>query len=139
MVLIGTMNLLNWMCGRNARRVKFTPRRRPSTSATNQNSETGACVSAYVIVDIDIHDPAGYEKYKQQAFDTVEAYGGRYLARGGKTEVFEGAWVPNRLVILEFESIARARAWLNSPEYTPIKVLRQQTAKSNMVVVEGMK
>jgi uncharacterized protein (DUF1330 family) len=94
-------------------------------------------VSAYVIVDIDIHDPAGYEKYKQQAFDTVGAYGGKYLARGGKTEVLEGAWVPNRLVILEFQSIERARAWVNSPEYAPLKALRQQTAKSNMVVVDG--
>ena len=96
-------------------------------------------MSAYVIVDINIHDPAGYEEYRRCASATVTAYGGKYLARGGKTEVFEGAWVPNRLVILEFESIERARAWLNSPEYTPLMLLRHQTATSNMVVVEGVK
>ncbi len=96
-------------------------------------------MSAYVIVDINIHDPAGYEKYKKVASDTVTAYGGRYLARGGETVVLEGAWAPDRLVILEFESIERARAWLDSPEYGPIKVLRHQTAATNMVVVEGMK
>jgi uncharacterized protein (DUF1330 family) len=96
-------------------------------------------MSAYVIVDINIQDPAGYEKYKKVAAATVTAYGGRYLARGGKTEVLEGAWAPDRLVILEFESIERARAWLDSPEYGPIKVLRHQTASTNMVVVEGVK
>jgi len=95
-------------------------------------------MSAYVIVDINIHDPAGYEKYRQLATPTVTAYGGRYIARGGKTEVFEGAWTPNRLVILEFESIGRARAWLESPEYTAIKGLRHKTAVSNMVAVDGI-
>jgi uncharacterized protein (DUF1330 family) len=96
-------------------------------------------MSAYVIVDVDIHDPAGYEPYKKQAFATVAAYGGRYLARGGTTVVLEGTWTPERLVILEFESLERARAWLDSPEYAPVKVLRHKTATTNMVVVDGMK
>jgi uncharacterized protein (DUF1330 family) len=95
-------------------------------------------MSAYVIVDIDIHDPAGYEQYRKVAAATVTAYGGRYIARGGATEVLEGAWKPGRLVILEFESVERARAWLDSPEYAPIKRLRHRTATSNMVVVEGV-
>jgi uncharacterized protein (DUF1330 family) len=95
-------------------------------------------MSAYVIVDINIHDPAGYEKYKQLAAATVTAYGGKYIARGGTTEVLEGTWTPERLVILEFESLDRARAWLNSPEYTPIKEMRHKTAVSNMVVVDGI-
>lgn len=95
-------------------------------------------MSAYVIVDIDVHDPAGYEEYKKLAPATVAAYGGRYLARGGKTEILEGTWAPRRLVILEFESSERARAWLDSPEYAPVKPLRHQTAASHMVVVEGI-
>ena len=95
-------------------------------------------MSAYVIVDIDIHDPAGYEEYRRLATPTVGAYGGRYIARGGTTEVFEGSWSPRRLVILEFESIGRARAWLESPEYTPLKAIRHRTATSNMVAVEGV-
>lgn len=96
-------------------------------------------MSAYVIIDIDINDQAGYDAYKQHAAPTVAAYGGKYLARGGKTEVFEGSWKPNRLVILEFESIARAREWLDSPEYAPHKVLRHRTSSANMIVVEGVK
>ena len=95
-------------------------------------------MSAYVIVDVDIHDPAGYEPYKQPAFETVTAYGGRYIARAGKTEVLEGDWKPGRLVILEFESIEKARAWLDSPEYKPVRAIRHRTAKTNMVVIEGL-
>lgn len=94
-------------------------------------------MSAYVIVDIDITDPAGYEEYKKLAAPTVTAYGGRYIARGGKTEVLEGSWSPRRLVILEFESIEKAKQWLHSPEYNGPRKLRYKTARTNMIVIEG--
>lgn len=95
-------------------------------------------MSAYVIVDIDITDPAGYEEYKRVAAPTVAAYGGKYIARGGRNEVLEGDWIPRRLVILEFPTSTRAKEWLRSPEYSAIKHVRHQCAKSNMVVVEGV-
>ncbi len=95
-------------------------------------------MSAYVIVDIDVTDAEGYQEYVKLAPPTVSLYGGRYLARGGKNEVLEGSWQPKRLVILEFASSEKARAWLNSPEYTPIKSLRHRYARSNMVLVEGV-
>ena len=95
-------------------------------------------MSAYVIVDINVADPAGYEEYKRLAAPTVTAYGGKYIARGGRTETFEGTWRPNRLVILEFESLERARQWLHSPEYEGPRRLRQKTATTNMIVVEGV-
>ncbi len=93
---------------------------------------------AYVVVDIEVTDPVGYEEYKKLAPPAVAAYGGKYLARGGKTETLEGDWVPKRLVILEFENAGRAKAWLNSPEYRAARQLRHQTARTNMVVVEGV-
>lgn len=93
---------------------------------------------AFVIVDIDVHDPVRYEEYKRLAEATVTAYGGRYVARGGRTAVLEGAWSPKRLVILEFESLERARQWWDSPEYRPARELRKATAHSSMVVVEGI-
>jgi uncharacterized protein (DUF1330 family) len=65
-------------------------------------------------------------------------YGGKYVARGGKNETLEGAWQPNRLVILEFPSMEQAKAWVNSPEYAPARALRHKYAKSKMVVVEGV-
>ncbi len=92
---------------------------------------------AYVIVDIDVKDAKTYPEYVAKAPATIALYGGRYLARGGKTEKLEGDWTPGRLVILQFDSVERAKEWLNSPEYAPIKALRHKAAHSNMVVIEG--
>lgn len=94
-------------------------------------------MSAYVIVDIEVTDPDGYEEYKKLAPAAVQLYGGRYIARGGPNEILEGNWKANRLVILEFESVEKAKAWLNSPEYAPARALRHKYAKTNMVVVAG--
>ena len=94
-------------------------------------------MSAYVIVEIDILDPAGYEEYKNLAGATVEKYGGKYIVRGGRTEVLEGDWNPKRIVLLEFESIQRAKDWLNCEEYREPRKMRHRTAKANMIVVEG--
>jgi uncharacterized protein (DUF1330 family) len=95
-------------------------------------------VSAYVIVDIEVTDPARYETYKALAPATVEAFGGRYLARGGSTEVFEGEWQPHRLVILEFPTLERAREWIDSDDYAPARRMRQASANTLMVAVEGV-
>ena len=95
-------------------------------------------MSAYVIVDIEVTDPIGYEEYKKLAPATVALYGGKYIARGGQTETLEGDWTPKRLVILEFESVERAKAWLNSPEYREPRKMRQSTTHTSMVVIEGV-
>ena len=95
-------------------------------------------MTAYVIVEIEVTDPVRYEEYKKIAPAIVESFGGKYLARGGRTETLEGDWQAKRLVILEFESIERAKQWLNSHEYAPVRALRHRYARSNMVVVEGI-
>jgi uncharacterized protein (DUF1330 family) len=92
---------------------------------------------AYVVVDIQVQDPARYEEYKRQAAPSVTAFGGRYLVRGGALTKLEGDWTPGRFVILEFPSVARAKEWWNSDLYRPIKAIRHATARSNMVLVEG--
>lgn len=94
-------------------------------------------MSAYVIVEIEITDPELYERYKQLAPATVQAHGGRYLARGGTTAALEGDWDPQRLVILEFGSLDQARAWHDSPEYRDARSLRWRAARSRMVAVAG--
>ena len=93
---------------------------------------------AYVIVEIEIVDPTGYEKYKKLASTTVEKYGGKYIVRGGQTEVLEGNWKPKRIVVLQFESAERAKAWLNCEEYREPRKMRHRTARTRMVVVEGV-
>jgi uncharacterized protein (DUF1330 family) len=95
-------------------------------------------MTAYVILDIKVTDPALYEEYKQIATPTVTQYGGKYIARGGKVETMEGDWSPARMVILEFESVDQAKRWLNSPEYSQAKELRQRASVSKVVVVEGV-
>lgn len=94
-------------------------------------------MSAYVIVEIEVHDTERYEPYKRLAEDTVHQYDGRYLVRGGRAQLLEGTLAPTRVVVLEFPDYDRARQWWNSPEYAPAKALRQEVATSRMVVVEG--
>ncbi|MFI5372508.1 MAG: DUF1330 domain-containing protein [Candidatus Eisenbacteria bacterium] len=93
---------------------------------------------AYVVVDIEVEDVARYTDYRGQAPASIAAHGGRYLARGGRTEVFEGTWKPSRLVILEFPTLEQARTWLESPEYAEARALRHATARTNMVAIEGI-
>ena len=93
---------------------------------------------AYVVVNIEVSDRATYERYKQLAAPTVAAYGGRYLVRGGATQKLEGVWAPSRFVILEFPSVEAGRAWWDSPEYQLAKALRQASAATDMVLVEGV-
>ena len=95
-------------------------------------------MTAFVIFDVEVTNPVDYEGYKQLAAPTVALYGGKYVARGGHTETLEGDWTPKRLVILQFESVERAKAWLNSPEYAEARALRHKYAKSEMVVIEGV-
>jgi uncharacterized protein (DUF1330 family) len=95
-------------------------------------------MSAYVIVEIDIVDPAGYEEYKKLAGATVEKYGGKYVARGGKAEVLEGDWQPKRIVVLQFDSMQRAKDWLHCEEYREPRKMRHRTARTNMILVEGV-
>jgi uncharacterized protein (DUF1330 family) len=93
---------------------------------------------AYVIVQITIEDAVVYEEYRRLAPASIARYDGRYLVRGGASEVLEGSWQPARLVVLEFPTAALARAWWESPEYAPAKQLRQQCARSEMLLIEGI-
>ena len=93
---------------------------------------------AYVIANVDVKDPVRYADYRKMVAPTITAYGGRFLARGGKIETLEGAWQPKRLVIVEFPSVERAKAWWSSPEYAGAKALRQATSEGSLVVIEGV-
>ncbi len=93
---------------------------------------------AYVIVDIEITDPAEYEEYKKHTPASLVAYDGKFLTRGGTVENLEGDWKPKRLVILEFPSMEKAKAWWNSPEYTPAKLIRQRASNTQMIVADGI-
>ncbi len=92
---------------------------------------------AYVIVEIEIQDPASYEEYKKLTPGSISEYDGKFIVRGAKTECLEGDWNPGRIVVLEFPSVERAKEWWASPGYTRAKMIRQKSAKTKMLVVEG--
>ena len=91
-----------------------------------------------MVVDVYIDDPVAYEEYKSLTPAAIAAYGGRFVVRGGEAETLEGDWQPGRFVILEFESAERAREWWSSPEYARAKSLRQQSSRTEMILVEGV-
>ena len=95
-------------------------------------------MAAYVIVDVTIHDEAVYARYRALAPASIAQYGGRYLVRGGAATQLEGERRPARVVVLEFPSVERARAWWDSPEYAEAKALRQASAHTEMVLVDGI-
>jgi uncharacterized protein (DUF1330 family) len=95
-------------------------------------------VPALVIANITIVDPVRYEDYRRMVPATLVPFGGRFVVRGGQTEVLEGEWRPSRLVLLEFPSVERARAWWNSPEYAEARALRQATSTGTLIILEGV-
>ncbi|MGH2362164.1 MAG: DUF1330 domain-containing protein [bacterium] len=95
-------------------------------------------VSAYVVANVEVTDPAAYEEYRSKVPGTIAAYGGRYLARSGAAEVLEGDWSPKRFVILEFPSLTQLKVWYKSPEYRPLLEIRKRTARTSVIIVEGI-
>ena len=94
-------------------------------------------MSAYIVVQVEVQDQATYDQYRKLVKPTLDAYGGRIVVRGGNAETLEGTWKPARLVILEFDTVEQAKRWWDSAEYAPAKALRQKSAKTEMIVVEG--
>ena len=96
-------------------------------------------MSAYLIYDVDIHDPIPYGEFMKQVKPLVESMGGTYLVRGGALEVLEGDWNPTRIVLFEFPDMASARKLFASEAYAPLKALRQSCSTGHVVIVEGAK
>jgi uncharacterized protein (DUF1330 family) len=94
-------------------------------------------MAAYLIADIEVTNPAGYDEYRRQVPATVEKYGGRFVVRGGASETLEGEWGPKRVVVLEFPTMDALQRWYNSPEYKPLITLRQKNASGNVIAVQG--
>jgi uncharacterized protein (DUF1330 family) len=90
----------------------------------------------YVVAEVDVTDPATFAKYSEKAPGTVAQYGGHYIIRGGKNTSIEGD-APKRFVVIQFDSMEKAKAWEDSPEYSAIKPIRHSSAKSRVFIIEG--
>jgi len=93
---------------------------------------------ALIIAEVEIHDLAQYEDYKKLTPATIAAYDGKFVVRGAEAETLEGDWQAKRIVVLEFPSVARAKEWWSSDEYSAPKALRQRISTGKMIVVESV-
>lgn len=93
---------------------------------------------AYVIANVEVSDPDRYESYKTAAQEAIAAHGGRYLVRGGESEITEGSFPGSRFVVLEFSDMGTARGFVRSSAYAAAKAERKGAAEMNMVIVEGI-
>ena len=95
-------------------------------------------MAAYVVGTLyNISDPAGFEEYRSQAGPTLEQYGGKLVLMSQKVEAGDGNWSPVGIVVIEFESMERAKQWYNSPEYSAVKPMRLQTTDSALIFADA--
>ncbi len=94
-------------------------------------------MAAYIIASVEVTDPEAYAEYRAQVPATVEPYGGRFIVRGGASEILEGSWQPPRVIVLEFPDSDSARRWYSSAEYQPLIELRQRASIGHLLLVEG--
>ena len=94
-------------------------------------------MSAYIVVRMKVTDPERYKRYAARTPDCVASFGGRFIARGGEAVTLEGPEFRDRMVIIEFPSLERAKEFYNSPEYTEIKALREHAGIGEFIAVEG--
>jgi uncharacterized protein (DUF1330 family) len=95
-------------------------------------------MKAYIVVDVNVTNPTLYEDYKKLTPASLVPFDGKFIVRGGAAETLEGEWQPGRFVIIEFPSKQKAKEWWDSALYAPAKALRQATAQTNMILVEGI-
>ena len=93
---------------------------------------------AYIVAEIEVTDPAQFERYRPLAAETIARHGGRYIVRGGNTDLLDGGPAPSRVVILEFADAGAARRWYESPEYQAALKLRLASTRGRAFLVEGV-
>ncbi len=104
--------------------------------ATAIHARPAKVLPGYVVAEVDVTDPSTFQKYADKAPGTIEQYGGHYVIRGGKFDSIEGD-APKRFVVIQFDSVEKAKAWEDSPEYDAIKPIRHSSAKSRVFIIEG--
>ncbi len=91
----------------------------------------------YMIIEIEIKNNQLYSKYVEKVPKVIEKYGGRYLIRGGKVTSLFGNWNPERIILIEFESVEMVQNCFKSSEYLELAPLREQSTITKAIIVEG--
>lgn len=95
-------------------------------------------MSTFLIANIRVNDAERYKEYVANVPALIAKHGGQYRVRGGDTQVLEGQWTPDRLVVLEFPDCDSAMAFYNDPDYAPFRMLRQSITDSSVIVADGL-
>lgn len=95
-------------------------------------------MSAYLIAEVDVTDPVQYEKYKILSTAAMKAHGAELCVRGGAVVALEGAWHPERMVMLKFPTVATAQAFYDSPDYAQARAARTDAAHVKMLILQGV-
>ena len=95
-------------------------------------------MAGYIIIDEEITDETLFGEFAEKIPDVIAAHGGRFLVRGGAAETITGDFTPHRVVVIEFESVERAREYLNSTEHLDLLRIRERSATTSMILVEGV-
>ena len=104
--------------------------------ATVIHARQAKVLPGYVVAEVDVTDPATFQKYAEKVPGTIAASNGHYVIRGGKSVSIEGE-PPKRFVVIQFDSVEKAKAWEDSPAYDAIKPIRHSSAKSRVFIIEG--
>ena len=95
-------------------------------------------MSAYLIAEGgEITDQALYAEFMSKIAGLMESQGGKYIARSSAVQVVSGSWSPQRVIIIEFESLEQAQAAVSSPEYLELAEIRDKSSTTSTVLVEG--
>ncbi len=95
-------------------------------------------MAGYMIGNITVTNPEAFAEYGKRVPETVAQFGGTYVVRGGTPERIEGEYEPVRIVVLQFESVERAKEWYHSDVYAPLKEMRMKASKGDLYFVEGV-
>jgi uncharacterized protein (DUF1330 family) len=95
-------------------------------------------MAAYLIVDVNVSDRIKFKQYAYAVQSTVKNFGGRYLCKWGAPETLEGDWGASRIVLVEFKTAERAKAWYASEEYRPLKALRREASETRVLLVDDI-
>ena len=95
-------------------------------------------MAAYMIINVEVTNPEAFKEYQERIPPVLEKFEGKYLTRGGDAERWEGRWMPHRIIMLEFPTMDHARRLYEADEFRRLKVIRFQSANTDMIVVEGI-
>jgi uncharacterized protein (DUF1330 family) len=94
-------------------------------------------MKAYLVLDLSVKDFGGFKRYIAEIPAFIARHSGRYLVQGVEPTTIEGDWKPERLVIIEFPSRAKAEAFLDDSEIQDLFKIRQATTTSKLVLADG--